>query len=187
MKYVLNFVLVLFSVSSFSQTIIANQSFETSGDSWQIDFSTPPCTSGIDSWNYHSSLSNIIPSDGDRFWGVADLNGDCGGSEFESINFSDIDISIYQNVELSFDFNAIELDNGDDIKYELFLDGISQGEVLLYEGNNDSSTMGWVTESVLIPNSANQISFKILIKQNGTDYIGIDNINLYTLIVLWSY
>ena len=178
LKNILFFFFSLISITNYSQTNIAKQSFETTGDNWNITFSTPPCTIVEDSWNYQSSLSSINPSDGDRFWGVQDLNGECGGSDFETISFANIDISEYRNVVLNIDYNAIELDNGDDIKYEIFLDNVSQGEIILFEGNSNLSTNYWETEMINIPNVSSQIKLIISIKQNGQDYIGIDNIKL---------
>ena len=163
----------------YAQTTIAHQSFETIGDNWDFTLSTPPCSLDGDSWNYKESLENMDPSDGNQFWGVQDLNGSCGDAGFETIKFSNIDISEFRNVILNFDYNAFELDNGDDIKFEVYLNDISQGEVLLFEGNSNSSTNGWESATILIPNTSSQISLIISIKQNGQDdYIGIDNVKL---------
>lgn len=179
LKYVF-FLVFSFSVNQFfAQTIIAYQSFETSGDNWNFTLSTPPCSLDGDSWNYNEFLENIDPSDGSQFWGVQDLNGSCAGNGFESINFSSLDISEFRNVILSFDYNAFELDNGDDIKFEVFLNEISQGEIILFEGNSNSSTNGWETATIHIPNTSSHIRWIISIKQNGQDdYLGIDNVKL---------
>lgn len=179
LKYII-FLVLSFTITSFySQTTIAQQSFETSGDTWNFTTSTPPCSSNGDSWNFHLSMENMYPSDGIQFWGVRDLNGDCGSDDFESIIFSDVDISGYRNVILSFDYNAFELDNGDDIKFEIFLDNESQGMVLLFEGNSNLSTNGWETATINIPNISSMVKLTIMIKQNGDDdYIGIDNVKL---------
>ncbi len=179
LKYVF-FLVFSFVINTFyAQITIAHQSFETSGDDWNFTTSTPACSTDGDSWNYHVSLENIEPSDGIQFWGIRDLNGNCGGTDFESINFSNVDISEFRNVVLSFDYNAFELDNGDDIKFEVFLDNESQGEVLLFEGSSNLSTNGWETASIHIPNTSSQISLTIFIKQNGQDdYLGIDHVKL---------
>ncbi|MCK5638608.1 MAG: hypothetical protein KAH67_07850, partial [Flavobacteriaceae bacterium] len=131
LKYFTFLTFCFISITNYSQTNIAKQSFEINGDNWDITFSTPPCTIGEDSWNYQTSLGSITPSDEDRFWGIQDLNGECGGSQFETISFTNIDISEFRNITLSLDYNAFELDNGDDIKYEIFLNNISQGEIIL--------------------------------------------------------
>ncbi len=179
LKYVFFLVLNIVMSSLYAQITIANQSFETTNENWNFTTSTPPCSSGDDSWNYHVSLENIYPSDGLQFWGVRDLNGDCGGSDFESLTFSNINISEYRDVVLSFDYNAFELDNGDDIKFEVFLDDVSQGEVIIFEGNSNLSTNGWETATIYIPNTSSLIKLIISIKQNGNDdYLGIDHVLL---------
>ena len=122
----------MYSYLSYNQTIIAIQSFKTAGDTWTpITFSTSPCTNGSDRWDYSTSLSTITPSDKNQFWDIHDLNGNCGGSGFESISLPNVDVSSCSNVTFSFDYNAIGYDNGDDIKYELFYDGASQGQVVV--------------------------------------------------------
>ena len=180
LKYYIFSILNITTFLFYAQTTtITKQSFETNGDTWQVTFSTPPCTSGVDSWNYRTELGNIIPSDGEQFWGIRDLSGSCGSSGFETITLENFDISSYSNVNLTFDYYVFEYDNGDDIKYELFFDNQSQGEVILFEGNSNLSSEGWVTESILIPNYVTNLKFKISLKQNGdSDYAGIDNILL---------
>ncbi len=165
---------------SGSNSCYAIQSFEDSGDTWSsIAFSTPPCTNGADVWNYSASLGGITPNNGSKFWGVQDLNGNCGGTEFESITLPNVDVSSYSSNIFSFDYTVIGFDNGDDIKYELFYDNVSQGEILLIDGSDNFSTNGWETESVNIPDTVDNVSVIISIKQNGgSDYAGIDNIKL---------
>lgn len=179
LKYFSVLVIFIFTLSNYAQTTIARQSFETSDDTWDVTFSTPPCTIGSDSWNYNSTLKDIIPSDGDQFWGIQDLNGDCGSSDFETISLENIDISTFRNTTVSIDYNVFGFDNGDDIKYELFFDEISQGEIILVEGSSNFTTEGWQTETIIIPNNISSVRLIISIKQNGQDdYAGIDNIKL---------
>lgn len=180
LKYYIFTILNLTSIIFYAQTTtIAKQSFENTDDTWQTTFSTPPCTSGVDSWNYRTELGNITSSDGDQFWGIRDLNGGCGSSGYETITLENFDISSYSNVNLTFDFNVFEFDNGDDIKYELFFDNQSQQEKIIFEGNSNLSTVGWITEQISIPNYVTNLKLKISVKQNGdADYAGIDNILL---------
>ncbi len=163
-----------------AQLTIVKQSFETSGDTWTpISFSTPPCTNGADTWDYNTSLSTISPSDGAQFWGIRDLNGNCGGSGFETITLGNIDVSAYNSVTFKFDYNVIGYDNGDDFKYQLYYDNIGQGEVIVVNGSSNYSTGGWVTEIVNIPNSVTNVKVVLYAKQNGgSDYGGFDNVFL---------
>lgn len=178
-KYSLIFIIfVCFVVSGYGQ--IAVNSFESSGDTWTpLTFSTPPCTNGADRWDYSASLSTITPSDGSQFWGVQDLDGNCGGTGFETISLPNISTSAYTSKTLSFDYNVIEFDNNDDIRYEVFLDDTSQGSVLLVDGNSNYSTGGWLTETIIIPDSADDVRIILSMRQNGGgDYGALDNIIL---------
>ncbi len=187
-RNILSFVFLLGILFSYSQNTIAVQSFENSGDTWApITFSTPPCTVGNDRWDYSTSLDIIAPNDGSQFWGIQDLRGNCGGSGFESITLPNTTISSFNNIVFSFDFYVIRYRNNDDMKYELFYDNVSQGEVLLVDGVNNGgngvNSNGWLTETVNIPSSVTTISVIISVKQNDgtTEFAGIDNIRLESI------
>ncbi len=141
LKYYLCLYLLLHLIQTFAQnTLIAKHGFEESGDTWPVEMiSTPPCTEQDDTWNYHSALGNILPLEGNYFWGIQDLNGDCGSSDFEFIEFTSYNIAEFRNVRLSFEVLVQGYDNGDDMKYELWLNGESQGEVVFIDGQNDLS------------------------------------------------
>ena len=90
---------ILGIVQLYSQSNIAIQSFETSGDTWApLSFSTPPCTSGKDIWDYSVKIKEIVPSEGIQFWGIRDLDGSCGGSGFETITLPNINIFSFTDV-----------------------------------------------------------------------------------------
>ena len=180
LKYYLCLYLLLYLIQTFAQNSrITKQGFEESGDTWPIEiFSTPPCTDQDDSWNYHSVLGNILPIEGNHFWGIQDLNGNCGSSDFEYIELTSYHIADFRNVRLSFEVLVQGFDNGDDMKYELWFDGKSQGEVLFIDGQNDLSYEQWTTVSVEIPNNISFIKLRISIKQNGSDFGGLDHILL---------
>jgi len=179
-KIMLSLSILLLSVNIYSQ--IAVQSFENSGDTWQpLTFSTPPCTVGNDVWNAVSSLPGISPNDGSQFWGIRDLNGSCGGNGFETITFPNVSVITASDVNFYFDYYAIGFDNNEDLKYELFFDNISQGEVIVVNGvsGNSDNTNGWRTETVSIPNSVNNVSVILSAKcNNGNERAGFDNIRL---------
>ena len=180
LKYYLSLFLLFYLIQIFSQnSLIASQGFEESGDNWAIEaISTPPCTQQGDTWNYHTALAAIFPADGSFFWGVEDLNGNCGSSGFEYFELESYDITNYRNVKLSFKYIVKGYDNGDDMKYELWFDGESQGEFLFVDGKNDLSYENWTTISVDISNAVSNIKIRISIKQNGSDTGGIDQIEL---------
>ena len=177
LRYYLCLYLLFYLIQTYAQTtVIFKQGFETSGDNWAIEnLSTPPCTNGDDTWNYHNTLDTILPAEGESFWGIQDLNGNCGSSDFEYLDFKTIDISTLRDVQLSFQVQVIGFDNGDDMKYQLWFDGISQEEVVFIEGQNDFSTDSWLTVSMSIPNKVTELKLRISVKQNGSDTAGLDN------------
>ncbi|MDX2430049.1 MAG: lamin tail domain-containing protein, partial [Bacteroides sp.] len=179
LKYYLTLYLLFYLILTYAQTSIAKYSFEASGDTWTTPiFSTPPCTLADDTWNIHSQLGSIAPSDGDFFWGIQDLNGNCGSSGFEQIEFQDVDIAQFRNVVLSFDVQVLGYDNNDDMKYQLWLDDQEQPEVLFIDGGNNLNTEGWSKIILNIPNSTSRLRFILMIRQNGSDIAGIDNIQV---------
>ncbi|MDH5415190.1 MAG: hypothetical protein OEW87_13725, partial [Flavobacteriaceae bacterium] len=174
------FVLSVFNINS--QNTIAIQSFENSGDTWiPLTFSTPPCSNNNDIWNYSTSLPGITASHGNHFWGIQDLDGSCGGTGFESILFPNVNISSFSNVIFSFDYNARNFDNNEDLKYELFYDDVSQGEVIVVNGvrGRRDNTNGWKTEKVSIPGSITNVKVILSAKCNrGNERAGFDNVKL---------
>jgi len=177
MKHIYVFLIALFIGSiGFAQSVIAYQGFEQNiSDSWATTFSTPACTSGSDRWDYSTELNNINPSAGSQFWGITDLNGNCGSSSGESITFSDISVSNYTSISIKFDYEIIGFDNGDDLYYTIILDGISQSEIKLVDGSSNYSTNGYLTQTLNIPDGTNSVGLEIRVTQNGGDYAGLDN------------
>jgi len=67
--------------------------------------------------------------------GCRDLNNPFGGGAFlHELTFNNVDISLFTNVQILFDFEIFEYDNGDDVFYELFYDDIGQGSVQFVNG-----------------------------------------------------
>ena len=177
MKRILLLVVLLVSYCVLGQETIALQDFEQNpGDTWGITFSTPPCNSGGDIWDYSTSISSLAPSSGSQFWGIQDLEGNCGSATGESIFFANVDVSNYQSINLSFDYDIFEFDNGDDVFYTLTIDGVAQPEVQLINGSSNLSTNGYLTESINIPDGTTSVSFSITVDQNGgSDRAALDN------------
>jgi len=180
MRAIIYFVLIflLGNFAIYSQTI-AKQSFEASGDTWvPLTFSTPPCTVGNDIWDYVTSLPSVSPSDGNQFWGIRNLDGTCGGSGFETITLPNVDISSFIDVTFSFDYYASSFENDDSLKYELFYDNLSQGEVVVVDSST-GNTNNWVTETITIPNSVTNVSLILSARNDhNNDRGGFDNVKL---------
>ncbi|MEM6297968.1 MAG: IPT/TIG domain-containing protein [Bacteroidota bacterium] len=156
---------------------IAYQGFEqNASDTWGITFSTPPCTSGGDVWDYSTTLGTLSPSAGSAFWGVQDLDGNCGSAAGETISFASTSVAGFTGVTIRFDYNIIGFDNGDDVFYTVTIDGFAQPQVQLVNGNSNFSTGGYVTETINIPPGTSTVAFELLVDQNGGgDRAAFDN------------
>ncbi len=176
MKNYLFLLCLIYSLQSVGQ--IAYHGFEqNAGDTWNVTFSTPPCTNGQDRWDYSTSLSSIIPSAGTQFWGITDLNGNCGSAGGETMTFSNISVTGQVGVFISFDYNILGYDLNDDVFYTVVIDGIDQPEVQLIDGVNGGgvSTTGYATETINIPNGSTTVGLRVRVVQNGPDFAGFDN------------
>lgn len=181
MRIVLLFAIVLlYSGLSWSQkALIAQQGFESSGSTWQpLSFSVPPCASGDDLWAIVDSLGDITPIEGNSFWGIQDLNGDCGSNGFEWIELPGVDISGFRSVSCRMNLQVIGFDSGDDIVIEPWFDGLAQERIVLIDGISDLTTDGWIQSEIEIPDAVSEFGLRIYVKQNGSDQAGIDNIRL---------
>lgn len=161
---------------------IAIQDFDNSLPQWQYTTSIP--TFGdpqiFDDFYGIISLANAAPLNYPNFqnniFGENDLNSDNGTAGFASMVFEEVNIESYLDVNLSFDFQIKGYNaSTDDAKYELFYDGLSQGEVFLHDGGsggNDSEG----TLSINIPNSVSTLHLIISIRNDGSNgYSGFDN------------
>lgn len=171
---------ILLSLSTSLSGQIAYQGFEqNSSDTWNTTFSTPPCNTSGDIWDYSTGFSSLVPSVGAQFWGVQDLEGNCGGSAGESITFATTNVSAFTSVSISFDYDIVGFDNGDDVFYTVILDGVPQPQVQLVNGSSGFSTGGYVTETIVIPGGTSTVGFQLLVDQNGgSDRAAFDNFEL---------
>ncbi|WP_299134858.1 endonuclease [uncultured Tenacibaculum sp.] len=163
--------------------VIAFQGYETSAtDTWNYSVSPVVCNDGgNDVWDVVSSVGSINQAGtGSNFFGVRDLNGNCGTADGGTLTFNSIDIESYEDVVLSFKLNIVGYDvaNGDTLSYEIFHDTTSQGVVTVTDAS-PFSTAGWITVSKTVPNTVKKVSITIAVKQNGgSDYAGIDDVQL---------
>lgn len=158
------------------------QGFEgTANDNWSYTNNPATYNTSGDVWDIVPSVgggSSISPSEGSNFWGMQDLDNPIANGD-HIITLDTIDTSTYTDVLLTFDYNVVEYDNGDDLEYEVFLDGVSGERQILVDGASNFSTGGWLTETINVPNSVNSVSLNLIADQNGGgDYAGWDNIVL---------
>jgi len=160
--------------------VIFSQDFDTN-TSWGFTSDVAFFQNGSDGY-YDVSDGADFPSLtlNNNFLGVKDLDdeGDNGTSGEAIISFNQVDISGVSNAVFSFEYDSHEFNNvADYFKYELFYDGVGQGQVVLCEGcNNDADGI----ISVSIPDSVTNFHVEIIVKCNGgNDYVGFDNFKIY--------
>jgi hypothetical protein len=165
---------------------IAYQGFEqNASDTWNATFSTPACNISGDIWDYSTGFSSLVPSVGTQFWGVQDLTGNCGAATGESITFATTNVASFTSVSISFDYDIVGFDNGDDVFYTVVLDGAAQPQVQLIDGGTGSpsgsgtgatTTGGYLTETITIPGGTSTVGFQLVVDQNGgADRAAFDN------------
>jgi len=162
---------------------IVYQGYEgTVNDTWNYVASPVNCNDGgSDVWDVVSNVGSIASAKTDiNFFGVRDLDGNCGTSEGGTLTFDAVDVSAYDDVSLSFALNVVGYDvaNGDSISYEVFHDGVSQGSQVITVGS-PFNTSDWEEIIVAIPNTVTSVGFTLFVMQNGgSDFAGFDDVSL---------
>ncbi len=166
--------------------IIAILDFDATTPEWTYTTSIPFFTNPFSFDDYYGiiPINNASPIDNSNFsnniLGENDLENNNGGtSDFATITFTEIDLTGFNNAELSFDWDIVGYNaNSDDAKYELFFDGVAQGAIYLVDGGVDfESNEGSVT--VNIPDTVTTVSLSVSIRNNGgSGYSGFDNFKL---------
>ncbi|WP_162919995.1 T9SS type A sorting domain-containing protein [Hanstruepera ponticola] len=169
---------------------IAIQDFDMSSPEWTYtsDVAFFDNGWGIDGYFGPIDIDSAAPLDYQLFsnniLGENDLDdeGDNGTVDFATITFDDIDISMFDNVQVRFDWQVIGYANStDDAKYEIFYDDVGQGEVYLLDGfvdfENDSGSV-----LVNVPDSVDTVSLVLKIRDDGTNaYSGFDNFKVVSV------
>jgi len=183
--------ILIVSFNTFSQSvIIAEQNFDEPNLTWNFLTDIPFFDNGTDGFfgihngdndNDTNDTGNAVKSSSiffknitNDFLFINDLNdeGNNGTNGEATVSFNSINISSYHSVFITLDYEIIEFDSADYIKYELIEDGISTEIITLPK--NEFGTL-----TIPINNNAQDLIFKFIIKQNGiTDFAAIDNIKL---------
>lgn len=192
LKYCIFIIICTFSFLAVSQSIIVSeQNFDHSTSEWNFTSNVPFFNNGIDGFYgiHDGDGDNDINDTGEAaksslilyqsitndFLFINDLSdeGNNGTNGEAVISFDNIDISTYHSVFISLDYEIIEFDSADYIKYEIIEDGISSEIITLPK--NDFGTL-----NISLKNKTQSFILKIIIKQNGVDdFAAIDNIELH--------
>ena len=158
---------------------IATQDFD-SNQTWTYAVTPPFYNEDNDIWDVVNTLPDITGVTG-NFLGCRDLdNPIVGGNIIHEITFNNIDVSAYANVQITFDYDVFEFDNGDDVFYELFFDDVGQGAVLFVEGSSNYSERG--TKVLNVPDGTTNVRLTLGIDQDGNeDTAGFDNFRIIGL------
>ncbi len=158
---------------------IATQDFDAN-QTWAYSVAPSFYNVGNDIWDIVNTLPDITGVTG-NFLGCRDLDNTNGGGNFiHEIAFNNVNVSTYTNVQVIFDYDIYEFDNGDDVYYELFLDNVSQGSVQLINGSSNYSERG--AKVLNVPLGTTNVRLTVGIDQNGDDDTGgFDNFRVIGL------
>lgn len=164
-------------------TTVAMQDFD-SNTSWTFTNDPLFYNVGNDIWRDVNDLgtgnTSAIDNVSGDFLGCRDLdNPNGGGNFFHYIYFDPVNVSSYTNAKIAFDYDVFEFDGTDDVVYEVFFDGVGQGQVLFIEGMVGGYTEEG-TEIINIPNGTVTVNLTLGIRQDGeVDFAGFDNFIVY--------
>ena len=122
------------------------------------------------------SLSTISVGSG-LFLGARDVeNPDNPNGTFVTADFAAVTLDPTLAHIISFDFDVIGFDAGDDVDYIVTIDGVPSPPVNLITGVNNGGTSDAGTEMFTVPAGATSVSLQLIVDQNGgSDYAGFDN------------
>ncbi|MGB0523573.1 MAG: lamin tail domain-containing protein, partial [Flammeovirgaceae bacterium] len=165
------------SIVAQNITTIAFQDFEGGADDWS--FTPNPTTYNVsdDIWANVTTVGGTVSAanSGSNFWGMEDLENSNGGGAFDhTLTFATINTSSATSVSISFDYITDDFNGSDILKYEIFEDGVGQGQV-----NLPQNTDAWTTVSVNISDAADNAHIVITASQNGgSQHAGVDNFKI---------
>lgn len=173
MKTSIYSLMVLANVSLSHGAVIATQDFDLQ-TGWTPSYNPALASfsSANDTWDIVTSLSTLSVGGG-NFLGARDIeNGDNLNGE-ATIALLGINTSAHENVSISFDYETIGFDVGDNVVYAVVIDGVDQTPVTLVGGGGIDAKS---TETIMIAGTPSTVGLKVTITQDGgSDYAGLDN------------
>ena len=167
---------------------IAQQNFDGATPEWTYTTDVTPFDNswGVDGYYGVIDSASASPLDYASFsgniFGENDINdeGDNGTTGFATLTLDPINISLFNDVTLTFDWDIDGYSNNNsDAYYQLVLDGVDQPLVYLVEGNVSVDTDEG-TVSIDIDDSVNTVALKISVRNRNdiNGYSGFDNFKL---------
>ena len=170
---------------------IAQQNFDGATPEWTYNPDVDPFDNswGVDGYYGVIDSASASPLDNPSFsgniFGENDINdeGDNGTTGFATLTLDPINISLFNDVTLTFDWDVVGYaNNNSDAYYQLVLDGVDQPLVYLVEGNVSVDTDEG-TVSIDIDDSVNTVALKISVRNRNdiNGYTGFDNFKLVSV------
>ena len=171
---------------------IAIQDFDSPSPEWNYTNDIPFFDNGWGTDGYYGIIDILAASPidytyfSDNVLGENDLNdeGDNGTTSWATIMFDDVDVSSFTNVQVRFDWQVIGYaNNNDNAQYQLFYDGVGQGRVFIFDGDNTNPIQDDEGSMVLsIPDSVDEVALEIRIRDNGNNgYSAFDNFKVVSV------
>jgi hypothetical protein len=171
---------------------IAVQDFDMTSPQWNYTNDIPFFDNGWGTDGYYGiiDVSSAAPLDypyfSNNILGENDLNdeGDNGTNLWATVLFDPVNISSFTNVEVRFDWQVIGYaNNPDNAQYQLFFDGVGQGRVFLFDGDNANPVEdGAGSIQLSIPDAVDEVALEIRIRNNGNNgYSGFDNFKVVSV------
>ena len=179
-------VLAIFPVSIFAQ--VASQGFD-GNDTNEWAYTPSPTfyniNSGADFWEIRSSTDQISALSGD-FVGGEDLRNANNATGNTFLTFDPVAIS--GSVDVSFMIQYKGYDSGDSIAFQLRYDNSVDWATVdqLVQINPfgvSGSTAVWTEISATVPPGNSHVRARLILYQNGSDEIGVDNFKIENAVV----
>jgi len=138
------------------------------------DMDGAPTDTGVGAANRTTNVDDA-PISGDFFF-VVDNNTTQNPTNFSTITLGPVNVSGQSDLLFSFDYNAFDFDGGEDISYQLDIDGNLTAPVEFVDGANGTPDVNMAGSlSIPVPDNTNSVSLIITINQNANDYVAFDN------------
>jgi len=171
-----------------------DQSFENSpDDTWNFTFNpaqynTESGTSPLYVYGQEAIWMPVITfggeywaPDGDKFWGIQDIDNFNGGGNFwHTIDFDAVDLTNADAASISFRYFTFNSTSQDQIQFSMMFDN---GNNWTNYASLPVNTMGWRDTTVTVPQGANYIRLRFRAKENaGVLCGGIDGVKMEGII-----
>ena len=181
-----------------SQAQVAKQGFDkTASDTWEytsnITFYSE--SNNTDIWKEWSGANGRIPSafSGSKYLAGRDLDNEHSQAvtglaspehilTFDTFNLNGLSANI------SFRVHSVGLDKGDYMYYELMYDNATnwpnnpnyRADIFKTSQNGNFNSRGWEEVKFNVPSGNNFVRMRLVIYQNGNEYLGLDSFELKT-------